>query len=199
MQRAARSQSSMNFRDLATQKLSSRASNHSFAEGGPCQQSNQTMLNAKRGWAHATTRAETEEGLKGATCGEAASCARVKRLTCNICAHQLFLKLVSCLHWKSFTSKSNSETIGQVWICDLPVVAIDLAAPARKNFELSLFTCTPLVPEHTDILRFLVTFQKPLGFSVLRYFKLAIWQIKPNQNMGMEYGRNSVKTCHRLC
>ena len=98
MQRAARSQSSMNFRDLATQKLSSRASNHSFAEGGPCQQSNQTMLNAKRGWAHATTRAETEEGPKGATCGEAASCARVKRLTCNICAHQLFLKLVSCLH-----------------------------------------------------------------------------------------------------
>lgn len=35
MQRAARSQSSMNFRDLAAQKLSSRASNHSFAEGGP--------------------------------------------------------------------------------------------------------------------------------------------------------------------
>ena len=51
MQRAARSQSSMDFRDLATQKLSSRASNHSFAEGSPCQQSNQTLLNAKRGWA----------------------------------------------------------------------------------------------------------------------------------------------------
>ena len=86
--------------------------------------------------------------------------------------------LASRLRRKSFTSKTDAETIGQVGqvrIHVFPVVAIDLAAPARMRFELRFVINDELGATFLQsVRRFLVIFQKPLGFSILRYLKLAI-------------------------